>query len=72
MSGVNAAANTGTLYLIDPQTGAVAATGTASQIAYVDAAGAAEIAVVEAASRNVSQIAVQSTLTLPVAGNHTA
>src|SRR4029077_16274931 len=39
--GVNATANNATLYLIDPQTGAVTATGTAGQIAYVDAAGAA-------------------------------
>lgn len=39
--GVNATANTGTLYLIDPQTGAatVAVAGTTGAIAYVDAAG---------------------------------
>ena len=37
--GVNATANTGTLYLIDPQTGVVTAVGTASQIAFVDAGG---------------------------------
>ena len=37
--GVNAAANTGTLYLVDPQTGAAAAVGTPGQIAFVDGAG---------------------------------
>jgi Domain of unknown function (DUF4394)/Calx-beta domain len=35
--GINAIANTGTLYLIDPQTGAAIVVGTASQIAFVDA-----------------------------------
>ncbi len=33
--GVNAATNTGTLYLIDPQTGASSAIGTPGQIVYV-------------------------------------
>ena len=37
--GVNATANTGTLYLIDPQTAACTAVGTAGQIAYVNGAG---------------------------------
>lgn len=36
---VNATANTGTLYLIDPQTATLTAVGTQSQIAFVDAAG---------------------------------
>jgi hypothetical protein len=39
--GVNATANTGTLYRIDPQTGAAVIVGTASQVAYVDGGGAA-------------------------------
>ncbi len=41
--GVNATANTGTLYVIDPQTGAatLAVAGTAGAIAFVNAAGAA-------------------------------
>ncbi|MFM9962616.1 MAG: DUF4394 domain-containing protein [Planctomycetaceae bacterium] len=38
--GVNAVTDTATLYLIDPQTGAVSVVGTASQIAFVDAGGA--------------------------------
>jgi hypothetical protein len=37
--GVNATADTATLYLIDPQTGAVTVVGTASQIAFVEANG---------------------------------
>ncbi len=37
--GINATANTGTLYRIDPQTGAATIIGTASQIAAVDGAG---------------------------------
>jgi len=37
--GVNATADTATLYLLDPQTGAAVAIGTASQIAFVDAGG---------------------------------
>ena len=37
--GVNATANTGTLYIIDPQTASVTAVGAASGIAFVDAAG---------------------------------
>ncbi|MEI6233512.1 MAG: DUF4394 domain-containing protein [Planctomycetota bacterium] len=37
--GINGAANTGTLYLVDPQTAALSVVGTASQIAFVDAAG---------------------------------
>ena len=39
--GVNDASNNATLYLLDPQTGAASAVGTAGQIAFVDAAGAA-------------------------------
>ena len=39
--GVNAAADTGTLYLIDPQTGVSTVVGAASSVAFVDAAGAA-------------------------------
>jgi hypothetical protein len=35
--GVNAAANTATLYLVDPQTGSVTVVGAASSIAWVDA-----------------------------------
>lgn len=38
--GVNATANTATLYLLDPQTGAATAVGTPGQIAFVDAGGA--------------------------------
>jgi hypothetical protein len=38
--GINAATNTGTLYLLDPQTGALTVVGAASSIAYVDAGGA--------------------------------
>jgi hypothetical protein len=37
--GVDAAADTATLYLIDPQTGAATIVGTASQIAFVDGGG---------------------------------
>jgi len=37
--GVNATTNTATLYLIDPQTGAATATGSAGLIAFVDAGG---------------------------------
>jgi hypothetical protein len=37
--GVNATANTATLYLLDPQTGAVTAMGTPGQIAFVNAVG---------------------------------
>ena len=37
--GVNATADTATLYLLDPQTGSAVAIGTASQIAFVDAGG---------------------------------
>jgi hypothetical protein len=37
--GVNATANTGTLYRIDPQTGAATVIGISSQIAFVDAIG---------------------------------
>lgn len=37
--GVNATANTGTLYLVDPQTAAASAIGAAGQVAFVDAAG---------------------------------
>lgn len=37
--GVNAAANTATLYLIDPQTGAATVVGTAGSVAYVDGSG---------------------------------
>jgi uncharacterized protein DUF4394/Calx-beta domain-containing protein len=37
--GINATANTGTLYRIDPQNGAATMIGTASQIAFVDAVG---------------------------------
>lgn len=37
--GINPTADTGTLYLVDPQTGAVTVVGVASQIAYVDAIG---------------------------------
>ncbi len=36
--GINATANTGTLYLVDPQTAAATAVGAASQIAFVTAA----------------------------------
>ena len=36
--GVNSTANTGTLYLLDPQTGAATVVGTAGSIAFVDAA----------------------------------
>lgn len=39
--GVNATANTATLYLLDPQTGAVASIGTPGQIAFLDAAATA-------------------------------
>ena len=39
--GVNPVSNTGTLYLIDPQTGAALVVGTTSQIAFVDAIGSA-------------------------------
>lgn len=39
--GVNATANTGTVYVIDPQTAAATVVGTASQVAYVDASGGA-------------------------------
>jgi 3D (Asp-Asp-Asp) domain-containing protein len=39
--GVNDAANTGSAYIIDPQTGAATVVGTAGQIAFVTAAGAA-------------------------------
>jgi hypothetical protein len=39
--GVNATATNATLYLLDPQTGAASAVGTAGQIAFVDAGGAA-------------------------------
>ncbi len=38
--GVNATSNTGSLYLIDPQTGACTIVGTAGQIAFIDAGGA--------------------------------
>ncbi|MBC8161786.1 MAG: DUF4394 domain-containing protein [Roseiflexaceae bacterium] len=38
--GVNAAANTASVYVLDPQLGAATVVGTASQIAFVDAAGA--------------------------------
>lgn len=38
--GINAAANTGTVYRLDPQTGAATAIGTAGAVAYVDGAGA--------------------------------
>lgn len=34
--GINATANTGTLYMVDPQTGAATAIGSPSQIAFVD------------------------------------
>jgi hypothetical protein len=37
--GVNAAGNTGTVYRIDPQTGAASAIGTPGQVAWVDANG---------------------------------
>lgn len=37
--GINATANTGTLYLLDPQTGAGTAIGSASQVAFVNALG---------------------------------
>jgi hypothetical protein len=37
--GVNATANTGTLYLVDPQTGVATAVGAAGSIAYVNAVG---------------------------------
>lgn len=37
--GVNATADTATLYLIDPQTGALTAIGTTGQIAFVDGGG---------------------------------
>lgn len=37
--GVNATANTATLYLLDPQTGAATAVGLPGQIAFVDATG---------------------------------
>ena len=39
--GVNATANTGSLYLIDPQTGATTVIGGAAQIAFVDGGGVA-------------------------------
>jgi hypothetical protein len=39
--GVNASSDTGSLYLIDPQTGACTIVGTAGQIGFVDAGGAA-------------------------------
>jgi hypothetical protein len=37
--GINPTANTGTLYLLDPQTGAATVVGTPSAIAFVDAGG---------------------------------
>jgi hypothetical protein len=37
--GINATANTGTLYLVDPQTGALTIVGSANQIALVDSGG---------------------------------
>ena len=40
---VNAAANTGTLYLVDPQTGAAAAVGTPGQVTFVAADGIAPV-----------------------------
>jgi hypothetical protein len=39
--GVNGTANNGTVYVIDPQTGAATALGTAGQVAFVDGSGAA-------------------------------
>jgi len=39
--GVNDAANTGTVYVVDPQTGAATAVGTAGQVAFVDGSGVA-------------------------------
>ena len=39
--GVSDTADTGTVYLLDPQTGAASVVGTASTVAFVDAAGAA-------------------------------
>ena len=39
--GVTDAADTGTLYVLDPQTGAATVVGTAGSVAFVDAAGAA-------------------------------
>lgn len=39
--GVNATTDTGTVYILDPQTGAASVVGTAGQVAFVDAAGAA-------------------------------
>ncbi len=39
--GVNEVANTGTLYLVDPQTAVASAVGAAGQVAYVDAGGGA-------------------------------
>jgi len=39
--GVSDVANTGTLYLLDPQTGIASIVGTASTVAFVDGAGAA-------------------------------
>ena len=41
--GVDATANTATLYLIDPQTGVVTVVGTASQIAFVQADGTTSV-----------------------------
>lgn len=38
--GVNATADTGTVYILDPQTGAARVVGTAGQVAFVDATGA--------------------------------
>ena len=38
--GINDAANTGTVYILDPKTGAASAVGAAGQVAFVDAAGA--------------------------------
>jgi hypothetical protein len=39
--GVNATTDTGTVYIIDPQTGAAIVVGTAGQVAFVDGTGAA-------------------------------
>jgi hypothetical protein len=39
--GVNDTANTGTVYVLDPQTGAATVVGTASQVAFVDGSGVA-------------------------------
>lgn len=38
--GINATANTGTLYIVDPQTGGLTTIGTAGSIAFVDSTGA--------------------------------